>query len=235
MVMEMTDRQKDILCKAVFEYIHKAEPVSSGWLEERYDMAFSPATIRAELLWLTEEGYVEQPHTSAGRVPTDKGYRFFVNELLGQEEETVQEEKEKLGRAQHVQDYAACMQALGKRAADISSSLTIVYIPGRELLWKEGWEKVLGQPEFENKGQLGSFAQFLRDVEEWMQTFRADETLNIYIGCENEFSKERDFTVMLTTYELPKHQEGLCALVGPKRMEYEKNIGLLHSLQYTFT
>src|SRR3989344_583632 len=80
--MVLSLRRKDILEKTIFEYISRAEPVSSSWLEDRYDMACSPATIRSELLFLTEDGYLEQPHVSAGRVPSDKGYRFFVDEFL---------------------------------------------------------------------------------------------------------------------------------------------------------
>lgn len=76
----MSDRQKDILTKAVFEYIERAEPISSGRLQERYDMIFSPATIRSELSYLGAQGFLEQLHPSAGRVPTDRGYRFFVDE-----------------------------------------------------------------------------------------------------------------------------------------------------------
>ena len=83
--MLITDRQKDILDKIIQEYISSAEPVPSQSLEKKYDFGLSPATIRGEMHKLTEEGFLYQPHTSAGRVPTDKGYRFFVDNLLNKE------------------------------------------------------------------------------------------------------------------------------------------------------
>ena len=77
--MNLTLRQADILDSVISEYIRLAEPISSQHLEKRYDFGVSPATIRNELQALSEKGYLAQPHTSAGRMPTDKGYRFFVD------------------------------------------------------------------------------------------------------------------------------------------------------------
>lgn len=215
--MVLSDRQHDILNKAVFEYIDRAEPVSSSWLEETYEMPFSPATIRNELLVLTEEGYLEQPHPSAGRVPTDKGYRFLVDELL---------------------DNAAANEIFikddwheaGKRLAEASSNLIIFFVPQRGFLWKEGWEQVLQAPEFEHKGQLGNFTKFLYDIEQWIRGFEATQSLDIYIGKENSFSEQQDFSIMISASSFMKREKGFIAFVGPKRMTYQKNIGLLSSL-----
>ncbi len=78
----ITERQGEILNRIVKEYITLAEPVSSQLLEKKHKFGLSPATIRNEMQKLTDDGYLLQPHTSAGRVPTDKGYRFFVDKLL---------------------------------------------------------------------------------------------------------------------------------------------------------
>src|SRR3990167_8071237 len=80
--MRISERQNLILNKAIEEYILSAQPVSSSLLEKKYDFGISPAMIRIEMQKLTEGGFLLQPHTSAGRVPTDKGYRLFVDELL---------------------------------------------------------------------------------------------------------------------------------------------------------
>jgi len=79
----MTDRHCQILATLVGEYIEQGEPVSSAWLAEHSDLGLSPATVRNVLARLEEQGYVHQPHTSAGRVPTDSGYRLYVDGLLG--------------------------------------------------------------------------------------------------------------------------------------------------------
>jgi heat-inducible transcriptional repressor len=81
---KLTERQKLILTLVIHEYIETAQPVGSVRLVERYGMDLSSATVRNELAYLTEAGYLRQPHTSAGRVPTEDGYRYFVGQLMGQ-------------------------------------------------------------------------------------------------------------------------------------------------------
>jgi heat-inducible transcriptional repressor len=79
--MERQDRQLDVLRAIVQDYVRSREPVGSRHLVERYNLGFSPATIRNDMAVLEEEGYIAQPHTSAGRIPTDKGYRAFVDKI----------------------------------------------------------------------------------------------------------------------------------------------------------
>ena len=83
---ELTNRQKIILTLIAHEHINSAEPVGSKLLVERFNIGLSSATIRNEMSVLTELGYLRQPHTSAGRVPTEKGYRFFVGRLTQENE-----------------------------------------------------------------------------------------------------------------------------------------------------
>ncbi|HXF85036.1 MAG TPA: heat-inducible transcriptional repressor HrcA [Anaerolineales bacterium] len=84
--MELTERQKNLLLLIVKDYIETARPVSSKGLAEHYHIHLSPATIRNEMAVLTEMGYLRQPHVSAGRVPTEEGYRYFVREMMNQAE-----------------------------------------------------------------------------------------------------------------------------------------------------
>lgn len=81
----LNERKKQILQAVIEEYISTAEPVSSGTIVEKYDLGFSSATIRNDMADLEHEGYLEKPHTSAGRIPSVKGYRFYVDELLNDE------------------------------------------------------------------------------------------------------------------------------------------------------
>src|SRR3989344_7217978 len=92
----MTERQRQILEAIIREYVKTAEPVSSGWLVEQCGLDCSSATLRAEMNALEEAGYLQQPHTSAGRIPTDRAYRLFVSALLENREGTeVLPEKDK--------------------------------------------------------------------------------------------------------------------------------------------
>ncbi len=80
---ELTERQKFILALVIRDYIETAQPVGSVHLVKHYGLEFSSATVRNEMMALTEQGYLRQPHTSAGRVPSEEGYRYFVRQLMG--------------------------------------------------------------------------------------------------------------------------------------------------------
>jgi len=90
--MDLNDRQKQLL-KAVIElYAKNGEPVASETIERGYDLGISPATIRNEMVKLTDLGYLKQPHTSAGRAPTSMGFRFYISDLMKEKEVSVVDE-----------------------------------------------------------------------------------------------------------------------------------------------
>jgi heat-inducible transcriptional repressor len=97
----LTDRRARILQFVVREYIDSATPVGSGTIVSKYGLKASPATIRSEMVRLEEEGYLDQPHTSAGRIPSDRGYRHYVESLM--EEEELSEEIKRTIRHQFYQ------------------------------------------------------------------------------------------------------------------------------------
>ena len=120
-LMALTERKKKILRAVVESYIQTAEPVGSKTLQEQIDLDVSSATIRNELADLTEMGYLEQPHTSAGRVPSPKGYRLYVNELMEQQRLSMEETRQ-INEALHLK-----MQELDKvidQAGRMVSQLT---------------------------------------------------------------------------------------------------------------
>jgi heat-inducible transcriptional repressor len=92
--MELTERKKKVLQSIVDLYIRTAEPVGSKAVTELPDMKYSSATIRNEMAELESLGYLEQPHTSAGRVPSELGYRFYVDTLVSQYDSTSKEASE---------------------------------------------------------------------------------------------------------------------------------------------
>ncbi len=83
---DLTERQKNLLMLVIRDYIDTAQPIGSKYIVERYRLNVSSATVRNEMSALTEMGYLRQPHTSAGRVPTEEGYRFFVGEMMNKAE-----------------------------------------------------------------------------------------------------------------------------------------------------
>lgn len=89
--MFLDERKKRILQSIIDDYISTAEPVGSRTVARKHELGLSSATIRNEMADLEEMGYLTQPHTSAGRIPSDKGYRFYVDQLMKQSELTMEE------------------------------------------------------------------------------------------------------------------------------------------------
>ncbi len=227
--MKLTERQEKILNTVIGEYIELAQPVSSQCLEKKYDFGICPATIRTEMQKLTDNGFLCQPHTSAGRVPTDKGYRFFVDNLL---EKEIGDAFDKLTTGwfeNEIEDNIKFIQNLTKNLAHISGSLALSYLQGEKVFWKEGWEEILKEPEFGEKDFAVNFAGFLENFENNIDDFEIDSGIQVYIGKENPFKGAKDFSLISAKYHLP-NEEGIISILGPKRMAYGKNISLINSL-----
>ena len=244
-MMIVTERQKEILNRIVADYIDLAQPVSSEFLEEKHHFGICPATIRIEMQKLTDTGFLYQPHTSAGRVPTDKGYRFFVDNLfarqnfvkqnLGGFEKGFPKEKTLLKVEDLIEremgDGVRFLQSLTKNLASFSSnSLALGYLFDEDLFWKEGWEDVLGEPEFKETKVITDFADVIKHFEKEIEDIKINSEIKVYIGKENPFSKAKEFSIIISSCHFPDKEKGVLAIAGPKRMAYDKNINSLNSL-----
>ena len=245
--MGITERQEQILNTIVQEYIGSAQPISSQLLERKYDFEICPATIRIEMQKLADAGFIFQPHTSAGRVPTDKGYRFFVDKLLEKElSEHIKDFEIEKWFEKEIEGTVKFIQSFTKHLASTSSALALSYLPKEKISWKEGWERVLREPEFREAECIFNFAKLLKNFEENLGDFEVnypsvakggdegeafiDSQIHIYIGKENPFKKAKDFSIISSKCYFPERKEGIISLLGPKRMAYDKNISLIKSL-----
>lgn len=225
--MEITKRQKQILNSIIKEYVELVQPISSHFLEKKYSFGIKPAMIRIEMQQLTDQGYLFQPHTSSGRVPTDKAYRFFVNNLFEKELVDVKLENWFL---EDTRDTIKFIQSLTKNLALASHVLALSYLEKENIFWKEGWEEIIKAPEFEEKDYLVNFADLLEYLEKNIDEFKINSGIKVYIGKENPFPKGREFSIISSKCVLPQGKEGIISLLGPKRMSYDKNIRLINSL-----
>jgi len=223
----IAERQGEILNRIIQEYIQSAQPISSQLLEKKYDFGICPATIRIEMQRLTDKGYLYQPHTSAGRIPTDRGYRFFVDKLLEKELESFKIEdwfEEEAG------DTIKFIQSLTRKLAIASRALILSYLEKERIFWKDGWEEILKEPEFRDKDYIINFTEFLENFEKGIKGFKLNSGIRIYIGRENPFKKARDFSMISFKCFLPERKEAILSILGPKRMDYDRNINLINSL-----
>jgi len=228
----ITTRQEEILNGIVQEYIKTAQPISSQLLEKKHKFGVSAPTIRIEMQKLTDIGFLYQPHTSAGRVPTDKGYRFFVDNLFEKgfpKEKDIFKIEDLIER--EIGDTVRFLQSLIKNLASFSSnSLALGYLFDEDLFWKEGWEDVLGEPEFKEAKVITDFADVIKHFEKEIEDIEINSGIKVYIGKENPFSKVKDFSIIISKCHFPNDEKGVLAIAGPKRMAYDKNISLIKSL-----
>lgn len=237
---ELTKRQKSILKAIVYEYIESAEPISSRFLQENYDFGIQGAMLRREMQRLTESGYFKQPHTSAGRIPTDKAYRFVVNDILLEFKKKTRKVDNKswakFSLKLKEEDIYQIMYYLVEELAEQTSCFAIGYLLSRKVLLKEGWENVLQQPEFESLEYVYNFARFIKELQECIEELRPNfSSIDILIGKEHSMIADisgnvLDFSTIVTSYPFSSKEIGLLALVGPMRMPYKRHINLLGSL-----
>jgi len=140
MTLELTKRQENILEKIIRKYIKEVQPISSNFLKEEYNLEISPATIRAELARLDEDGFLEQVHISGGRIPTNKAYRFFVDNLF--KEDFIEFGKEEILKEafegfEGLKDISKFSYELTKILSSLSSNLVITYLENLDIFIKE--------------------------------------------------------------------------------------------------
>ena len=332
--MELDERKKKILQAVIRNYLETGEPVGSRTISKYTDLNLSSATIRNEMADLEEMGYILQPHTSAGRIPSDKGYRFYVDALMEEKEREVVEMKDmlverqdKMGTllkqvakvlAQNTQ-YATMVSApqvkrnklkfIQLSRVDANQLLAVIVVEGNVIknnilnvnvdlsdetllklnillntnlnglsideinlgmisvmkqqagihsdivgevidavaeairaeedleIYTSGTNNIFRYPEladqqkaselintFEEKQLLGELLQEKQDGEE-------NTGIQVYIGAETPVQSMKDCSVVTATYELGDGMKGTIGIVGPKRMDYDKVVSTLRTIQ----
>ncbi|MFA5990896.1 MAG: hypothetical protein WC794_01455 [Candidatus Doudnabacteria bacterium] len=228
MTNEITPRQAKILAAIVKENCDNGQPVASGDLAEKYNFGVSAPTIRNEMQELEKSGYIKQPHTSAGRVPTDKGFRFFVNELMDRVKLTLKEQdslKRELVKLQMV--HMEMGRRLTKLLSDHSQSASFALFDNE--ISTMGMSNILNNPALpsEDAREIAKFFDNLDEHAEKMMHDYSGKGPKAMIGKEIELSKTSDYSMIVSGLQLPSGKKGIIGLVGPKSMKYEKNMSLM--------
>lgn len=221
----MTERQAKILSAIVEHYAEVASPVGSQLLARAFEV--SSATIRAEMAELENQGYIAQPHTSAGRVPTDKGYRFYVNNLTSAVEKSSERRAER-ALAARVYD-AGLPERTIRNAVDTLVELTHNLAIGTlgDQLYMSGLSYLFGQPEFMHPGQVREVANLLDNLEPWLREASPNEPLNVYIGRENPIGGSSGCSLIISKFRSPYSDRSYIGVVGPTRQSYKNVMGLV--------
>jgi len=222
----MDTRQSQLLNLVIDSYIKTAEPIGSRFLLSKGKLDVGEATVRNDLRALEEEGFLTHPHTSAGRIPTEKGYRAYLSELDLTKAKISQKENDVLGmsiKEQGIKNKEQSDKQLAKSLAELSGETVIVAF-NPEKVYYTGLSNLFSQPEFRELEMVVDVSQIFDHCEDCLKTFfdEVESEPKYFIG------KEHDFGNALSVAAFRFGDESLLALLGPMRMNYAHNFGLIN-------
>lgn len=222
----MTERQQKILNAIVEQYAEVASPVGSSLMAKLFGV--SSATIRAEMAELERQGYITQPHTSAGRIPTDKGYRFYVNGLADSQPVEPASGRAEKALAARVHSAGAPDRMI-RNAVDTLVELThnLGMATIGPQLYMSGLSNLFGQPEFISGRQVQQVAQLLDNLEPWLREAAPNEPLSVYIGQENPIGRSAGVTLIISRFRSPFSDRSYIGTLGPTRQSYRDVMNLV--------
>ena len=233
MVAKQTDyqaRKNRVLAIVVDEYVKNVTPVGSQLLVERYRLDISPATVRNILAELEEEGYLSHPHTSAGRIPTQRGYRYFVDHLMN-EIKLLEDEKTRIQAEyrQGIKELERLLEKTSEVISDLTHYTSIVSIDGGEKMFCKGMSFVAGYPEFHNFDRIRHILHALEEKERILEVINRalEKKIKIYIGSEIAYKEIEGCSLAVSSFETDGGPSGRIALLGPTRMDYERVVSTL--------
>jgi len=231
----MNQRQEKILSAVIKEYTETAIPVGSKVLADKYHFSVSTATLRNDMNDMEEAGILYQPHTSAGRIPTDKGYRYFVEKIMPDKELTREEQKKLQAEILKLKAKNTRMGRTATRLLSaLSGNLALSGVVDKDEFYDFGMKELLDEPEFQKLDEVCRLTEALDYIEEkfdqLVKEMKIDET-RIYIGKENPIKEISNCSMIVSPYRTKTGEKGLLALIGPKRMRYAKNKSLLEYMK----
>lgn len=224
----MTDRQLAILSAIIEQYAEIAAPVGSVTLAKLFGV--SSATVRSDMARLEEMGLIMQPHTSAGRIPTDQGYRLYVNAITDAQT-TDMPLLDRGARAiearvnTHGDRADRAIRSAVDSLVELTQNLGIATI-GDEL-YMNGIGNLFSQPEYFDGKHVQAVARLLDNLEPWLREAAPNEPLNVYIGSENPIGKTSGATLIISRFRSPFSDRSYIGVLGPTRQSYGKVMRLV--------
>lgn len=227
---DLTQRQIQILKSLIEEYIETAEPVGSETLEKKHNLSASPATIRNEMVRLTQMGYLKKPHSSAGRMPTAEGMKFYVKQLMKEKEVSVAEEvavKEKLW--DYRSEEEKFMKQLTRALADKTKALAVATTSDGDL-YTSGYANILDMPEFYDIDITKALLTAIDELDYFTNLFSSildDEEVHVLLGEDLGPKLRGPYGFVFTHFQAPRKLGGEIGVMGPTRLNYKQIVPTL--------
>ena len=224
-------RRRQVLSATINRYIKEASPVSSEDIAREFDL--SPATIRNIFADLEGAGYLTHPYTSGGRIPTHRGYRYYVDFLISQVG-LMENEKERIAREykREIRELEEALEKTSEVISQITHSAGIVsFLEWQDKLFYRGMGFILEQPEFQNFQKTRFLIKMIEEKQRLLGIINRDfdEKIKIYIGEELGCPEIDNCSVVVSSYRRKNRPSGRLAVLGPMRMEYRH---IIPSLEY---
>jgi len=234
--VDHSERKARVMAAAVSGYIAAGVPVSSQELARSFDL--SSATLRNILAELEEEGYLFAPHTSSGRVPTDKGYRYYVDFLMSGKDLS-SEQKEFIIHG--FRQARASLEDILERTTDLIAALThytalVSFSEWQDRIFYKGLSNIFHLPDFHDVEKLAVLVRLLEEKKQLLELLnkRLDEPFKIYIGGEITCPYlSDDCSLVISPYRSGKKRYGRIAVLGPRRMSYQSTVSALEFISDT--
>jgi len=228
-MIDLTARQVQILRAIIEEFITTADPVGSDTIDKKFQIGVSPATMRNEMVYLTDKGYLQKHHSSSGRTPTPMAMKLYVNELMKERELSVADEvsaKEKMWKSKDVVDEL--IQEATKVMADRSHALGLAMTTNRRM-YHSGYANLLQMPEFFDINVMRQVLKLIEEVslmEEIFEYGDSENIIHVVYGAElgNQFLQP--IGMIYTTVELDNASFQL-GVLGSSRFDYAYVIPML--------
>lgn len=237
----LTSRQTQLLKTIIDEYIETAEPVGSESLDKKYNLGVSPATIRNEMSLLTKSGYLKQPHTSAGRIPTPQAMKFYINQLMEEKHMSLVDEvkaKEEVWDSRD--DIDLLMEEATRALADRTRSLTVGALKNptspsglrgaRDRFWQAGHSYVFQNPEFSDVHACQNLFSIFEEMDKierlFFGTSGATSALDVMFGEELGWPELMPTGIVSTHFTI-NGMPGALGIIGPARADYSTTIPIL--------
>lgn len=228
----LTQRQTSLLKTIINEYIETASPVGSEELDKKYNLGVSPATIRNEMAILTRSGYLKQPHTSSGRVPTPKAMKFYIDQLMEEKQMSLVDEvkaKEEVWDSRD--DIDRLMDEATRALSQRTRSLSVAEVkdPRKNRFWHAGHSYVFANPEFSDIETCENLFSIFEEFDKLDRLFfgtKGVTPLDIFFGEELGWKELMPTSVISTHFNI-KGMQGALSIIGPARADYGTVIPIL--------
>jgi heat-inducible transcriptional repressor len=231
---DLTQRQIKILKCIAEEFIESASPVGSETLEKKYSLGISSATIRNEMLALTQLGYLKKSHLSAGRVPTSMGLKYYVRNLMTAKNMSISDE---IGVKEKIWDYRNEFERLLKESTRELAARTrsmAVSTTDQDSIYSYGASNLLEEPEFYNIDVTKTVLSLIDNTRFWFEIIaksgvndqQSEEVIHLLIGEDLGMEHLEPCSFVYQTYQAGPHR-GIMGVVGPARFHYQTIIPIV--------